>query len=322
MKKNIYVILFLSLFIIFFNSCKEPVNKKFKIGIILPIVGYEEVLDGFKEAVNNSKYKDKIELIIKNYSSNKEEYEAVIKTLHGQNIDLFYTVTTPVTLSTYEMLKDKPIVFTAVEDPIGAGLADNFRAPKKGITGVTDLSRELTLKRLEYFKIAFPKIKQILVIYNKENVCSVLSVKDIENISEKLNITIEKEEVSSKDEIIENLKRRTIKKIDGIFIVSDPIIYTAIDEITNFAKENKIPTCVSDKRWVIDKGATIGYGTDLKELGKLSFVMVEHILMGGNPEDFPVFVPEKMVFIINNNWAKKNGYMIPQEILYLADVVI
>lgn len=323
MNKKICSMVIFLFFTIFLMSCgKDKDNKKYKIGVIMPEHGYERVIDGLKESIDKSIYKDRVELVIKDFPKNKEEFESAVKILQGLDIDIFYTVTTPATASTYERIRNKPIIFAAVGDPVGAGFADNFKSPKKGITGVTNLSRDLTGKRLEYFKMAFPKIKRILTFYNPENIYSVLSVKDLVKVCEKLNIGIEIEEVISTDVLRKKLRDKKVKNVDGIFIIPDPVVMAVIDEIIHFADENKLPTCVHEERLVFDKGATISYGVDLKEVGKMSFIMIEHVLKGGNPENLPIFVPEKMNLLINNRWAKGKGYQIPNEILYLAEKVI
>lgn len=309
--------------LIIFSSCvNEEHNKKFKIGVIMPKSGYKQVFEGLKESVDKSNYRDRIDFIVKDFPTNKEEFSKAVKMLQEIDVDLYYSITTPATIATFESVKNKPIIFTAVGDPIGVGLADNFKIPKKGITGVTNLSRELTAKRMEYFKMAFPKINRILTFYNPENVYSILAVKDLENVSEKLNVKVEKYEISSTDDLRIRLNSKKIKNVEGIFIIPDPVVMIAIDDIIRFANENKLPTCVHEERYVIDKGATISYGVDLKEVGKMSFIMIEHVLKGGKPEDLPIFVPEKMNLTINNRWAKQNGYLVPNEILYLADNVI
>lgn len=317
-----FIIYFIVVSVFFVGCSKEQGEKKYKIGIIMPKYGYEKVLEGLRTAVDKSSYKGRIEFIVKDFPTNREEFESAVKILQGLDIDLFYTITTPATIATYEMIKNKPIIFAAVGDPVGVGLAESFKSPKKGITGVTNLSRELTDKRLEYFVKAFPKMKRILTFFNNENIYSILAVKDVENLSEKLKIKIEKVEVTSTDELRTRLKDKTLKEVDGIFIIPDPIVMAVIDDIIGFARENKIPTCVHEERFVLEKGATISYGVDLKDVGKISFIMIEHALSGGAPENLPIFVPEKMNLYVNNRWAKENGYVIPNEILYLADKVI
>lgn len=304
-------------------SCNnEKLMKSYKIGVVMPKSGYEQVILGLKEAINLSNFKDRVEIIIKNFPSNNEEFEPAVNMLLQQDVDLFYTVTTPATITTYNKVKEKPIIFAAVGDPVGAGLAENYKSPKKGITGVTNLSRELTGKRFEYFKMAFPGMKKILTFYNPNNVYSILALKDLETISQKFNVLIDKEEVTTLESLKSLLKNKINKRVDGIFIIPDPIVMAGLDDIINFAKENRLPTCVHEEKFVTENDATLSFGVDLKEVGKMSYIMVEHVLKGGTPESLPIFIPEKMNLVINNRWAEKNGYNIPNEILYLADKVL
>ncbi len=317
------IFLYFLIISLFFIGCGiEKVERKYRIGIIMPKSGYEKVIEGLKAEVDKSIYKDRIEFIVKDFPTNYEEFKSAVKILQGLDIDLFYTITTPATIAAYEMIKNKPIIFAAVGDPVGVGLAENLKSPKKGITGVTDLSRKLTEKRWEYFIKAFPKMRTILTFFNSQNIYSTLTVQDVENLSEELKIKVKKISVTTTDELRTRLKDIKLKGADGIFIIPDPVVIAVVDDIIAFAKERKIPTCLHEEKFVVDKHATISYGVDLGEVGKYSFLMIEHTLSGGTPENLPIFVPEKISLIINNSWAKGAGYTIPNEILYLADKVI
>ncbi|MCX7770166.1 MAG: ABC transporter substrate-binding protein [Proteobacteria bacterium] len=321
MKKRYYLFFFLILSTFIFNCSKLKENKTYKICVIIPSNGYEQILNGLKESIENSQYKGKIELIIKDFTIANNEFESGIKNLKEQDFDLFYTVTTPATVSVYSIIKNKPIIFTAVEDPITAGLAESFKKPKKGITGITDLGKVLITKRLEYLKLAFPHVKKIFTFYNRENGFSQLVIKDLENISEKLNVKIERIDFASVDELRRRLKEVKISGIEGGVIVPDSIVMSGIDDIIKFSENTKLPISVCDESFV-NKGATMSYGVDLKEMGKMSFIIIDHILKGGNPEDLHIFVPEKIRLVINNRWAKDKKYNIPNELIYLADKVI
>jgi putative ABC transport system substrate-binding protein len=117
--------------------------------------GYEEVLYGFKEAIYLEGMVDEVDLIIQNSGVTKNDFIEISKNISNSDIDVILTVTTPVTLAVYEHVKNKPIVFAAVGDPVSAGLAKDFKNPNKNITVVTNLSRMLTKKRMEVFKMLF-----------------------------------------------------------------------------------------------------------------------------------------------------------------------
>jgi len=321
-SKKIIILIFTLLIIFSLKGCyKYEKEKHNKVAVVMPKAGYEQVLEGFKEALNESSFNNNIQLIIQNFGSNKEDFITASKNVSGLDVNLIFTITTPATIAVYENVKNKPIVFAAVGDPIGAGFAESMKKPKENITGVTNLSRELTKKRFEVFYLAFPHIKKVLTFYNPENVYSVLAIKDLLEITDKLNIKLDALESFDAESIKKHLKKIKKGSYDGVFIIPDPVVLSVFTNIIEFSNELAVPVCVHEPR-LVEKGATISYGVDLKNVGRLSFFLIEQVLKGVKPEKIPIFVPEKVSLVINNKWAKEKGYIIPNELLYIADKVL
>ena len=63
--------------------------------------------------------------------------------------------------------KTIPIVMTGGgSDPVEAGLVESLARPGGNVTGITNLSTELSGKRLELLKEAVPKIARVAVVYD------------------------------------------------------------------------------------------------------------------------------------------------------------
>jgi putative tryptophan/tyrosine transport system substrate-binding protein len=58
-----------------------------------------------------------------------------------------------------------PIIMGGGSDPVGAGLVVSLARPGGNITGVTTISADLSGKRLELLKEAFPKISPVAVLW-------------------------------------------------------------------------------------------------------------------------------------------------------------
>ena len=63
-------------------------------------------------------------------------------------------------------------------DPVEAGVVESLARPGGNVTGLTNLSRELSGKRLELLKEAVPKLARVAVLYDP-TAPSVLEVKEV-----------------------------------------------------------------------------------------------------------------------------------------------
>jgi putative ABC transport system substrate-binding protein len=63
--------------------------------------------------------------------------------------------------------KTTPIVVMSIGDPVGTGLVKSLAHPGSNVTGVTEVSSELSGKRLEILKEAVPSLARVGVLWNE-----------------------------------------------------------------------------------------------------------------------------------------------------------
>src|SRR5262245_48929813 len=89
--------------------------------------------------------------------------------LVGLKVDIIVAVGgTEPALAAKKATKTIPIVFTSVGDPVSAGLVESLARPGGNITGLTNISPELSGKRLELLKETNPKFSRVAVLWNPE----------------------------------------------------------------------------------------------------------------------------------------------------------
>jgi putative ABC transport system substrate-binding protein len=302
-------------------SCKYSRQKNYRIGILTPGKTYNEVIEGLKVEIEKSELAGRINLVIDDSPKTYDEFKKAAIEMNKQPIDLVYPISTPAVKAVQSEIKDKPIVFNAVGDPIGANIVKSYASPGKNISGCTNLSKDFSGKRLELFVKIFPKIKKIATFYNPKNQFSLLAIGDVRNAARLLKVNIVEHVASDVAELRTIIQSSKKGDFDGIYLIPDSMVLSISDEIIRKAKILGVPSCAHEEQFVY-KGATMSYGADFFELGKLSFQIVKAFLTEDNAGAVPVFLPSKIEFVINHKEAKEMGYEIPIDMLFYADKVI
>jgi putative ABC transport system substrate-binding protein len=111
------------------------------------------------------------------------------------------------------------------------------------------------------------------------------------------------------------------EKPDGLLVIQDSLIATHPERIAEFALQNRLPA-VFPSRFYVARGGLIGYGPDLRHVGRRAAGYVDKILRGAKPADLPVEQPTKFALVINLKTAKALGLTIPPAVLARADEII
>jgi putative ABC transport system substrate-binding protein len=213
-----------------------------------------------------------------------------------------------------------PVVFTAVSDPVGLGLIQSFARPGGNITGVADLARDLSPKRLEIFQAIVVGLRRVLFPYDLADVDTVAHVRVVRDAARRLGIELVELGVRTQEEVQARLARVRQGEVDGIMAPRCCSL-----NIPGFVLEatshQGIPTMFEAAFWV-ERGALASYGPDYYESGKQAARLVDKILKGTAPGKLPVEVNPKIEFAINLKTAKALGLTIAPEVLYQADRLV
>jgi putative ABC transport system substrate-binding protein len=93
-----------------------------------------------------------------------EALPALAAALRDAKADVIITFGYPAALAAKTAIKDVPIVVLGSGDPVATGLAEGLARPGGNLTGMTELSTELSAKRLEILKDAVPNLRQVAML--------------------------------------------------------------------------------------------------------------------------------------------------------------
>ncbi len=215
-----------------------------------------------------------------------------------------------------------PIVFVNSSDPVEAGLIASFARPGGNVTGVGNLGRELSEKRLELLKQAAPRVTRVGVIWNLTNeVHAAMWKSEFGDIGRRSGVALVSLGVRSAGDIEPALTKLREQSGDALLLMPDGLFATQRNLIARLASENRLPT-MHWHRADVEAGGLMSYGPSGVDVAQQAAVYVSKILKGAKPAELPVEQPTKFELMINLKTAKALGLTIPTPLLARADEVI
>lgn len=291
-------------------------SKKVPVVSVAQIVEHKSlntIRDSFKAEMKELGYTDgeNIKLSFKDAGNQQNALESIMSTFAGNKSDVIVAIATPTAMTAAKYSDDIPVVFSAVSDPIGAGLLDDLKKPNNNITGTSD---EIQVDQILDLALKIdPDMKTLGFIYNTSEANSVSNLKKAKAYCEKHGITLKEGSGANITEISSAVSVLT-EECDAIFAPNDNTVASSISALVSEANKKKVPVYTGADSMVSDGGfATVGI--DYTDLGKETAKMVDQILKGKDVKDIPVKVFKTNLNIyVNENTMKELGITLPEEV--------
>ena len=214
-----------------------------------------------------------------------------------------------------------PIVMANSIDPVGTGFVVSLARPGENITGLSNVSSELSGKRLELLREAVPRLSRVAFVWDPDLCGALLDYKETQTAARSHRVELQSIEVF-RPEDFDGAFSVMISQHAQAFIQSpNPVAYTSQGEIASFARKNRLPDIFANREYV-HAGGLMSYGPSLADMHHRAAIYVDRILKGAKPADLPVEQPTKFELVINLKTAKVLGLPIPQSLIQRADQVI
>ena len=220
--------------------------------------------------------------------------------------------------------KTTPIVMWGQgSDPVAAGFVQSIARPGGNLTGITNVSLNLSGKRLELFKEAVPNASRVAILYDPGAPGVARDTKEVlPAVARALNLTLEPWGIGTKDEMDKMFTALARQRPDGLYVnAAGGVTRVNIKGFIEFALKNRLPAIYASSAFV-EIGGLMSYGADEAVSYARVAYYVDRILKGAKPGDLPVEQPTKFEFVINLKTAKQIGLTIPPEVLARANRLI
>lgn len=293
-------------------SASADTTKAYKIGItqIVSHPALDAAVEGFKAALAEKGFSN-ITYDLQNAEGDMATTASIAQKFAADGLDLILGVATPTTQAVVKADKTTPIVFTAVTDPVGAGLVKDPEAPEANVTGVSDLQPVEPI--LELAKQFNPDAKAVGIVYNAGESNSVYIVEAAKTAATEMGLEIVEATASNSSEV-KAAADSLVGRVDAIAVIGDNTAVTALEAIVKVCQENKIPLLAGDTDSV-KRGAAAGYGFDYADLGKQAGYQAAMILGGTPVGDIPVEYAADLQLSVNETAAAAQGVTLSEDLL-------
>ena len=228
-----------------------------------------------------------------------------------KKVDLICAIATPAAMTAYNstMDTDIPVIYTAVSDPVEAGLANADGTPVGNITGTSDALA--VDAQLQMIREILPDAKKIGIIYTTSEANSISTVAAYEEAAGNYGFEIVTTGVTSLSEV-PLAAADMVKKVDCITNLTDNTVVTALQSVLEEAGKANIPVFGSEVEQV-KAGCVASMGLEYFELGRQTGKMAAMVLRGeAKASEMEYEIITEPSLYVNYAAAEKLGLELPR----------
>lgn len=296
-------------------------DHKIKIGILQPVehdalaMARQGFVDGLKEkGYFNGK---NITIDYRNAEGNDASRTTLAKTLvidNEINLGIGTGATQSLKAAEDNSGKNKPLLFTAVTDPVAAKLLDNNEAPEGFVTGTSDMNP--VAAQVQLIKECLPNATKMGILYSQEEVNSQVQANMAEEEAKNQGLEVEIGTITSTSEI-KLVAQRLASSCQAIFLPTDNTIASNMAAVQDATRSSKV-LLVAGEEGMLSKGAHITLSIDYYELGKTTSTMAVSLIEGSKQvKDLPVkyMTANECEYVLSSENLEKAEITIPSEVV-------
>jgi putative tryptophan/tyrosine transport system substrate-binding protein len=305
---------------------QQPAKKVYRVGLLTSGALFgstDERRRNLVSALGAQGFVEGQNLIFEQRSADAQprRLDGLVGELKAANVDVIVTFGYPPALAAKNSAGNIPVVITGAGDPVATGLVDGLARPGGNLTGVTELSTDLSTKRLEILKDAVPKLRNVALLWNADDLGMTLRYQAAESAAGLLGVKVQALGVRQPDDFDRAFAEMQRTPPQAILMVSDALTMLNRKHVVEFANTHRLPT-IFEVGSIVREGGLMSYGPKQSEIGEHAAALVARILRGARPADLPLEVPTHFEFVVNLRTAKSLGLAIPSTVLARADEVI
>lgn len=292
------------------TQAAEASGDSYKIGIsqFAEHGSLDNCREGFLEGLKEAGIEEGKNLTVEyqNAQTDTGTASTIADSFVSGKVDMICAIATPCASSAYNscMNTDIPVVYTAVSDPVSAGLANEDGTSIGNITGSSDILP--VEEQLKMIREMMPEAKKIGILYTTSEANSCSTIEQYKSLAGDYGFEIVDTGINTSAEI-EIAATDLVSKVDCLCNLTDNTVVNALQTVLDKANNAGIPVFGSEIEQV-KSGCVASMGIDYFQLGVETGAMAAKILKGeATAQDTNFITASKAELYVNTAAADKIG---------------
>jgi len=314
----ICLIVALSLIVALAGGCASAGDEVYKVGIsqIVTHPALDDTRQGIIDGLTEAGYieGEDIEYDYQNSEGDMALVASIAQKFVSEKLDVIVTIATPNSQAAISAAEgtDIPVVFSAVTDPVGAGLISDWDShSEENVTGVSDMI--VVQDDVELITTIIPSVTKIGTLFNAGESNSVFLAEKLKEACDAKGIEVVEKTVATSADVLA-AAQSLVGQVDAIWIGTDNTVVSGLEALIGVCEDNDIPFFPADDP-SIERGGIAAYGFDYYDIGLQTGRMVARVLDAGSANGISVEKGEIISLSINTEAAENMGVTIPQDII-------
>lgn len=252
----------------------------------------QEVIDGMKASMTQRGYRDGQEVVytFTHVNWDRNLIPQMLTKVAAAKPDVIVTITTPVTQTAVRAIGDKgiPIVFSAVQDPVVAGVIPSWDKPSAIMTGASNLvDMEGTAR---FIKTMLPNAKRVGLPYNPGDDADNALRERLVAAAPKHGLELVLVGVDNVNDLPQRIQTFA-GKVDAVYVIPSNLFQPATSQIAAITNRLGIPTFNGLPAPITKHEMLATYSVDWPRIGANTAAIVERVLKGAKVSEISPSVP-------------------------------
>lgn len=279
---------------------------------------YTESQKGVMEQLKKEGFGEpSVKFIVENAAGNKAKAAEVAHRFAAAKMDLVVAVGTTAAIAVTGEIKDVPVVFSMVYDPVETKIARDWKSSGNNTTGA---SPKVPLARLVHSLKELTPVKKLAVLYTPGEKNSEAQLKELQGAQDETRVKVVPVPLTSKEDVVQILPE-VVRSVDAVYLSGSSVVGATVGAIVEMATRAKVVT-ISHLDDLVDQGVLLGVCANPYVVGRLAGEKAARVLRGAKPAAIPIESLKKVEVIINMKTARAGKFQVPSSFMKSVTKVV